>query len=368
MKICLFADAGSVHIHQLSQHLARLGHKVHIVTHKPAAIPWATVEKFAVPPSGIANLRRWRSRRRRYLLDVFREFDVVNVHFLADWHFDEFFQDRTADGARLVATAWGSDIIDPPGETSASDELIKSRLRLLHAADAVTTCGPRFGRMVADYAGLDCESVCVVPFGVDVSLFAPREIQDNCEEVPQVGFFKGFRSVYGPTVLMQALPGVLAHCPGAGFEMIGDGVELKKCQEMARELGAGHAVSWVGRVAHSMLPAHINQWQVSAIPSVHEAFGVAALESQAMGVPVVASRVGGLQDTVRDGETGLLVPVDDPNALAGAIVTLLHDSKLRKRMSVAGREVIKAHYDWRDVAHQWVELYSRVREEACVMV
>jgi L-malate glycosyltransferase len=368
MKICLFADAGSVHIRQLSKHLSLLGHEIHIVTHKPAAIPCVTVEKFSVPPPGISNLRRWASRRCRYLLNIFRGFDIVNVHFLADWHLDEILPDRAATDARLVATAWGSDIVDPPGEDPPTDELIKARRGLLQAADAITTCGPTFARTVADYAGISFKSICVVPFGVDASFFKTNEHERNDGGGAEVGFFKGFRKVYGPAVLVEAMPGVLAQCPQARFEMIGDGADLTRCQELAHHLGVDHAMSWIGRMEHSRLPERLGRWQLSVIPSIHESFGVAALESQAMGVPVVASRVEGLQDTVRDGETGLLFPVGDSNALAAAIVSMVQDSKLRGQMSRAGREAVNSHYDWHNVADQWVQLYSRVREEACVMV
>jgi|CXWL01.1.fsa_nt_gi glycosyltransferase involved in cell wall biosynthesis len=368
MKICLFADARSVHIRQLSLHLARRGHQVHVITHKPAQLSGATVEKFSIPPPGFSNPCRWASRRRRYLSDILRKFDVINVHFLADWGLTELLPDRESGDARLVATAWGSDVVDPPGEAPATAELTIAREGLLRAADAITTCGPTFAETVAQYASIPVISICVVPFGVDLSLFKPDAGKPEECNVARVGFFKGFRAVYGPTILVQAIPAVLAQCPHARFEMIGDGAELEICQTMARELGVDHAVEWVGRMDHSLLPDRLRRWQLSVIPSIHEAFGVAALESQAMSVPVVASRVDGLNDTVRDGETGLLIPVGDSDALAGAVVRLLQDSDRRRQMGLSGQEMVARHYRWDEVADQWVGLFSRVREQACVMV
>ncbi len=370
MKICLFADARSVHIRQLSFHLVQRGHEVHVVTHKPAEVRGATVERFSVPPPGLSNPRRWMGRRRRYLADIFRKFDVVNIHFLADWGLTELLLDREIGDARMVATAWGSDVVDPPGEAPAPAmaELTIARKSLIRAADAVTTCGPAFAKTVEGYAGIPSNSVCVVPFGVDLSLFKPDTCKLEENNVARIGFFKGFRAVYGPTVLVQAIPAVLAHCPHARFELIGDGAELERCQAMAQELGVDHAVQWVGRLDHSLLPDRLKRWRLSVIPSIHEAFGVAALESQAMGVPVVASRVGGLNDTVRDGETGLLFPVGDSDTLACAVVRVLQDSDLRKQMSLVGRQMVARHYNWHDLAGQWVSLYGRVREQSCVMV
>lgn len=368
MKICLLADAGSVHVRQLSLHLSHRGHQVHVVSHKLKTVPGASVEKFAVPPPGLLNPRRWANRRRRYLLNIFRKFDVVNVHFLADWSLAEVLADRRNADSRLVASAWGSDIVDPPGEAPAGGELTAARIGLVKAADAVTAWGPAFARSVADYAGISLEFVHAVPLGVDISGFAPRASERAGDGTVRVGFFKGFRPVYGATTFVRAMPAILADCPNVRFEMIGDGAELQKCQRMALELGVDHAADWVGRLDHNLLPARIGSWQLSVVPSIHEAFGVAALESQAMGVPVVASCVDGLQDTVRDGETGLLFPVGDAKALAGKVVRLLRDSTLRRKMGVAGREMVGRMYDWPDVAGQWASLYGRVREQACVMV
>ena len=104
------------------------------------------------------------------------------------------------------------------------------------------------------------------------------------------------------------------------------------------------------------------------IPSLRESFGAAALESSAMCVPVIASDVGGLPDTVRDGETGLLVPPGSPEALADAIVALLSDDQRRRRMGMAGREWVRKNYSWSDALDQWERVLTRACDRASVMV
>ena len=104
------------------------------------------------------------------------------------------------------------------------------------------------------------------------------------------------------------------------------------------------------------------------IPSVHEAFGVAALESSAMGVPVVASDVCGLRDTVRNGETGLLVDSSDAGELAGGIVKILREAPLRWRMALAGRSMVEREYLWPELIQRWIEVYETARERRCAMV
>jgi len=112
VRVCLFGDARSVHIQSLAQGLAGRGHHVHIVTHKPAVIPGVSVERFRIPGPTLANPRRWHRRWEQYLRGFLRGFDIVNVHFLSDWGFTP---EIMSDGC-LIASAWGSDIVPPPGE------------------------------------------------------------------------------------------------------------------------------------------------------------------------------------------------------------------------------------------------------------
>ncbi len=93
-------------------------------------------------------------------------------------------------------------------------------------------------------------------------------------------------------------------------------------------------------------------------PSRAESFGVAALEAAASGLPVVASRVGGLPEVVADGETGLLVEPDDPAALAAALSALIHNPERRRAMSAAARAHAVARYDWHACARAMERLYE----------
>ena len=365
VKICLFGDARSVHLRGLAQGLAGRGHHVHVVTHKPPVIPGVSVERFRIPGPTLANLRRWHTRQEQYLRGFLQGFDVVNVHFLSDWGFTP---EIMSDGC-LIASAWGSDIVPPPGEGSPAPELTASRVMLLRNANGVTTCGPTFASAVAGFARIDLECIDVVPFGVDLKLFRPGEaaLRESTDS-HRVGFFKGFRQVYGPTVLVRAIPLVLEELPNTRFDLVGDGPQLTECRTLAAELGVDSSVQWIARQPHDNIPNLLAQWDLTVIASVHEAFGVAALESSAMGVPVVATDVGGLQDTVCHEETGLLVPAKSVEALANAIVALLRNGPRRLQMGLAGREWVKEHFDRQVVLDQWVHTYHRALDRASALV
>jgi len=369
VKVCLFADACSVHIRQLVRALVSRDATVHVVTHKPAELKGASVERYAVPAPGMTNLRRWESRRRRYLDGFLEQFDVVNVHFLADWGFGDWTIERSSRGAAIVATAWGSDIVDPLGEMPAGPELIRARRQLLRHVDVVTVCGPTFARTVAQYADIPRESIKVIPFGVDLELFDGRKVREaEAGDTFRVGFFKGFRAVYGPLDLVHAMPDVIEKVPTARFELVGDGAQLEECHALAQRLDVDRFIRWIPRQDHANLPAVLARWDLSVIPSIHEAFGVAALESSAMRVPVVASDVCGLRDTVRNGDTGMLIPPHDPPRLADAITSLRVNQDLRERMGGAGRHRVEREYDWQVVGDQWMHFYRGVCERACISV
>jgi len=362
MKICLFGDARSVHLHQLARELLRRGHFVHVLSHKTGEIPGVVVDRFRVPPPSLTNPRRWPSRWTHYLRGFLRQFDVINIHFLADWGFTP----ELLEEGCVVATAWGSDVVAPPGEDGPSPSLIDARVTLLRHARAVTACGPTFAATVAAFAGLERGAVNVVPFGVDLDLFhgnakgqnLRRDLSEE-KDIRRIGFFKGFRAVYGPTHLIRAIPLVQGEWPNVRFDFVGDGPQLEECQSLAEVLNVNQSIRWIPRQDHARMPALLAQWEVSVMPSVFEAFGVAALESSAMGVPVVASDAGGLRDTVQLGKTGLLVPPDSPRALADGIVELLKNDKRRAEMGQAGRSFVAENFAWSDVARRWECLYEQ---------
>ena len=365
MRICFFADLQNLHVRRLAPALAARGHTMHIVCHKPRELPDVSVEKFRVPVPGVLNPRRWYGRRLRYLRGFADSFDVVSIQFLSEWGFTP---DIVEHGC-VIASPYGSDIVTPPGEQAPSEELIASRVSLIRHAAGVTAWGPTFARMVAEFAGIDPSRVDLAPLGVDVRLFDPAQyVRSSRDGRYRVGFFKGFREVYGPVYLIRAVPIVLKALPDTRFDFAGDGPQLAYCQMLAQELGVQRAIQWIPRQPHDSVPRLLSEWDLTVIPSVCEAFGAAALEASCMRVPVVASDVGGLRDTVRDGETGLLVPPRSPEALAEAIIALLSDSSRRQRMGEVGREWARTHYEWQHALGQWEWAFQRALDRAAVMV
>lgn len=371
MNLCIFGDAHSIHLQQLIPGLSRRGINVHVVTHKPAPIRGATVERFAVPRASIVNPRRWAARRREHLRSFLKRFDVISIQFLSDWGLcsrEESGIPPSELGKYCVtATPWGSDIVDPPGEAPATPEVAHLRRALLQTASGVSAFGQRFAGMVAKFAALDPGEVSVLPLGVDTQLFwkAGHRAEKNGHTI---GFIKGFRQVYGAELIIRAMPAVLAQHPAVRFELVGEGSTYAHCRGLAEELQVTHAIRWLPRQAHDQLPAVLARWDISVLPSIHESFCVAAIESSAMELPVVASDVCGHRDTVRDSVTGILVEPENPAALAEGMARLLKDASLRHSMGRRGREFVKQEYEWDLLHDRWAEFFEQARERRLAMV
>lgn len=138
--------------------------------------------------------------------------------------------------------------------------------------------------------------------------------------VPEKGF----------DVMLRAL----IELPGADLVLVGEGPARSSLERLSRDLGLDGRVTFTGRVE----PPWTSRWRfdVLAVPSRIEGFGLVAVEALLAGIPVVGSRVGGLCEVLTDGRTGLLVPVDDPTALASALRTLQDDPSLRRELAEQG--------------------------------
>jgi len=138
----------------------------------------------------------------------------------------------------------------------------------------------------------------------------------------------------------------------------GDGEERDELEQQARSLGLGERVSFLG--VRDDVGDLLAAADLCVLPSRQEGLGVAALEAMAAGRPVVASKVGGLAGAVEDGLCGLLVPPEEPAALAAALARVLGDAALSARLSAGGRARVERHYSAARMVDAYEQLYRRV--------
>lgn len=376
-------DAGgmNVYVRELSKGLGRLGVEVDVFTRcqtlgpteitqigpnarvihleagEPRYIPKG--ELFAFLPQFMEHLEQFRhSTRLRY--------DLVHGHYwLSGWV-----------GARL-ARPWGVPFVQMfhtlgllkntvARSTSEREPAlrIQGESDVVAAADRLIAANPiEYGHLI-DLYDADPRKIRIVPCGVDVELFRPIGRQDarsrlGLDNGPYVLFVGRLEPLKGVDVLIDAISILVRQGSPVRLMIAGgnlDGEVATQLRHCVASLRLDSHVHFLGPVDQKDLPDYYAAADVCAMPSFYESFGMVAIEAMACGTPVVASRAGGLQFTVRNGETGFLVPAGHADPLAEAIGRVLADPALRNRLGQAAHAAAAA-YSWDNVSRSILGIY-----------
>lgn len=251
--------------------------------------------------------------------------------------------------------------------------------RLARQADALVAPHPlERAQLVWQYKA--CPSrIRVIPCGVDTSLFRPLNRLESLrtlglEDRPWLLFvgrldpIKGLDTLLGAMAIIKnkmdlprPLPSLMV-VGGPPWESPSRPPrEIQEISEQARSLGIRELIHFTGPKPQHILPLYYSASTACVLPSRYESFGMAALEAMACGLPVVASRVGGLSYTVLDGQTGVLVPEGNPELLAETIWKLLANPGWR---STLGLEAVRRaqRFSWPAVVNGLMDLFGRIME------
>lgn len=371
------ADAGgqNVHVAALAAALVRRGHEVAVYTRRDArGLPrrvdtpdgYEVVHVPAGPAKQIPkdDLLPHMTDFSRFLLHEWAEQrpDVVHSHFWMSGLASVLAARRERVPVVHTYHALGTVKRRYQGaqDTSPADRIAIERL-VGHEVDAIAaTCDDEVEELVA--MGLRRKKITVVPCGVDTKLFEPvgpvaeRTAAHRIVSVGRLVPRKGF----------EDLITALAMVPDAELVIAGGSADLRTDPEAQRLLACAEAhgvsdrVHLIGQVARTDMPALLRSADVVACVPWYEPFGIVPLEAMACGVPVVASAVGGLTDTVVHGVTGVLTPPRDPKALGRVLRRLLADSSRGMAYGIAGQDRVDARYTWDEVGARCELVYRRV--------
>ena len=158
--------------------------------------------------------------------------------------------------------------------------------------------------------------------------------------------------------LIRAMPLVLRQHPETLFLLVGLGSDEVSVRQLAEALGVADAVTFAGKVPYAQMPGYLAACDLFVLPSVYEGNARVLAEAAASAKPVVATDVSGTQDTVIDGETGYIVPIGQPEALAQGMIRLLGDSAQAAEMGRRAREHVLALYDEQRLLAGFAELWE----------
>jgi D-inositol-3-phosphate glycosyltransferase len=382
-------DAGgqNVYVAALARALAARGHEVTVYTRRddeslPEIVGMETgvtvVHVPAGPPRAIAKdeMARWMPDFGRWLADSWLlgplpRPDVLHANFWMSG-LAAMTANQQVSGSQIphVQTFHALGSVkrrhQGPQDTSPVERIATERLLAETAHLVLATCSDEVTELRR--MGATSGQVRVVPCGVDTEAFSPRAEPHVPAPVRSGGLNLLYVGRLVPRKGVDTVIDALAQVPQARLTVAGgpEMAALKDDPEAQRLLVRAHhrkvadRVQLIGCVPQSRLPGIIRWADAVVTAPWYEPFGIVPLEAMAAGRPLIGTAVGGLLDTVKDGETGFLVPPRNPDALAGAIRELAGDQNLRLRMGRSARGRAVRHYSWARVAEQVETAYRTV--------
>ena len=207
----------------------------------------------------------------------------------------------------------------------------------------------------------------MVYYGIDVDLFERYAVPERSTTVMskdaqllKVIYIGSLIPRKCVEVLIQAFALVHKELPQARLTVVGGGSREAECRELVRNLNLTECVSFAGLLSEYPYEL-LAESDLFASASESESFGLVFAEALSLGVPVVACRVGGIPEVVADGETGLLVPVNDPVAMSSAICTLLRDDELRRKMRRVSPKRVRNMFNLNEKIDELCQVFEAMR-------
>jgi L-malate glycosyltransferase len=333
--------------------MARRGHRVHFIC---AEMPWRfdqyvenvffhEVEARDYP---LFDQSPYTLALTSKMVEVaeWEKLDLLHVHYAIP-HAASAYLARQILGPRaprIVTTLHGTDIT-----VVGNDPSFLPITRFATAeSDGVTTPSEWLRRATLDNLGLD-RAVEVIPNFVDTRLFKPGRKPGGPRLLVHNSNFRPVKRVED---VVRVFAAVQQNCELA---LIGDGPERSRLERLVHELGLADRVRFLGK-QHRFVEV-LQAADVFLLPSESESFGLAALEALSCGVPVVATRVGGVPEVISDGENGILAAVGDVAAMGDAVSRLLADDALYARMSSAARAAAEQKFAMEPMIDRWEAYY-----------
>lgn len=372
-----YTGGQNVHIAELSAALARRGHDVTVYTRRndPASRErirtpqgYRVVHVPAGPPQPLPKdellehmgdfasclAEHWRAERP----------DIAHAYF---W--------MSGIAAQLAARTFGVPTVQTfhglgvvkrryqgQRDTSPGARLKLERLVARNVSWVAATCTDEVFELTR--MGRSRTRISLVPCGVDLDRFTTEGPVAQRADRPRIISVGRMLPRKGFDTMIEAMPSIsgaeLLIVGGPDAAKLEADPEIRRLRALAAGLGVGERVTFTGAVARNDMPALLRSADVVACTPWYEPFGIVPLEAMGCGVPVVASAVGGMLDTVVHDVTGRLVTPQRPKEIAEAVSSILRDSFLRRSLGLAGRDRVCARYSWDRIATDALRVYERL--------
>jgi glycosyltransferase involved in cell wall biosynthesis len=355
MRICFLSNVNSPHTKKWCSYFSMKQHEVHLISFDDGEIENVCVHHIDV------NITRNSSRLKKMgylfcsskvkkLLDEIQP-DILHAHRATGYAFVA----GMSNFHPYILSVWGGDVYDLP-----KNILYKRFVQYnLNKADYIFSTSKAMKNQV--HSLVDKE-VIVTPFGVNTKVFRPI-VEIKSEKRIVIGIVKTLRKEYGIDYLIRAFKVVTLENPGVNMELhiAGKGHAEPQLRELCKELKIDNQVRFLGYLNQEQVVTALNSFDLAVFPSVgNESFGVAAVEAQACGVPVIVSNIGGLPEATAPNYSSILVEKGNVEQLAREISRLVNNHELRKEMGRNAREFVKKTYNIEDNFGEVERIYEKI--------
>lgn len=364
-------------VHDLSHRLIKDGHDVTVVTYRDGNVPYFEndsgvkvyrVDNFMIQPNNfidwIMQLNFNMVAKTGEIISSEGNFDIIHAH---DW--------LVAYAAKTLKTSYNIPLVSTIHATEAGrnggirEEQQKyindTEWMLTYESSEVIVNSNYMKSELQRLFGLPFEKINVVPNGVSPSNFVYNDVDYDFRrqfamDNEKIILFMG-RLVYekGVQHLIGAMPKILNHYHDAKLIIAGKGGMLGELQNEVHSLGLDNKVYFTGHLTQKQVQKMYKCADVAVFPSTYEPFGIVAIEAMLSGVPTVVTDIGGLNEIVEHGVTGMKSYAGNSNSLADSILALLFDKKLRDTVVKNAKQKVKTTYNWTKIAQDTHFTYQK---------
>lgn len=362
MKILFLASAKSIHTIRWVNALAERNHKVFLAFNKnDYDINTKINTKIKLIELRFEGMKGYYlNAHQLYSIYSHIKPDIVNAHYASGYGTLA----RKAKLKPLLISVWGSDVYDFPFRNKLFNYIIKQNLLYADMIASTSNC------MLKQVEGILGKKVkgAVTPFGVDILKFYEKDYKKESEEII-IGCIKTLDEKYGIKYLIKAVYLLINNLNKNGHKdlgkkikccIYGDGKQKEELEQLIRKLKLSNVVKLLGKIPHEEVPKALECMDIFCVTSIYESFGVAVVEAEAMGIPVIVSDVDGFCEVVDHGKTGIIVKRKSAKETAKALETLILNKQLRDRMGKNGRKKVVELYDWNENVKVMESVYSKL--------
>ncbi|SFC86179.1 glycosyltransferase family 4 protein [Clostridium uliginosum] len=360
MKICYLADINSAHTHKWLNYFVEKGYDIHVISLGKGEYEGVTVHcldvedgvmKKASDKTKLEYLKKIKSVK-----ELVKEIkpDILHAHYASSYGL----LGALTNYHPYMISVWGSDVYDFPIKSPIHKFIIKYNLK---KADYILSTSNVMKKETEKYTN---KSIEVTPFGVDINKFTPKKVEKD--EIV-IGTIKTLEEKYGVQYLVKAFKEVKDRNKDLKLKLRigGKGSQEQYLKSLSKELGIKDDVAFLGFVTPENVIKEFQSFDMAVFPSTldSESFGVAAVEAEACGTPIIVSNVGGLMESTKPGVTSLVVNKGSVDELADKIDELVNNKELREEMGRAARKFVVDNYSLEDNFSYVDSIYKKVNLE-----